>query len=483
MGYRKTILGMVVGLVVLFSTFVGFKSASAQTNFSDLSSKDWGYQEISYLVDKGILKGYSDGTFLPNQALTREQAATIVGRSLDLNGTKRKTSFPDVKASSYASGYIQSLYQKGYITGYSDGTFHPKQEMKRSEMAYLISRAYSLGKMGEFLPYTDVVQSNANYKPINILTTANITNGYRQGTFLPDKIISRREFSLMAARALNSSFRPVTSQSVVSTGFVTASTLNIRQGPSVNYHVINKLSQQDPVKITKKVGGWGFVTSGDKKGYVSLKYINQNSQSSLTNRIITIDPGHGGKDSGACYNVNGNCAVAEKNIVLDVGKIVAQDLKQYGAKVVLTRNDDTFVTLQGRVDMSEAAGAQTFVSLHANTFSDSTASGTQTHYHIYSSAVNEQTLKSEKLASFIENRLLQMANMSPHGSGVKTDGSPQGVGFHVLRENNVPSTLVELGFISNAGDRKKLTSTSWQNTAAKAITLGIQDYFNWLDKQ
>ncbi|HET7578166.1 MAG TPA: S-layer homology domain-containing protein, partial [Bacillales bacterium] len=212
MGFRKLALGMVASLVVLMVCFNG-QSKAAGKGFSDFNQKDWGYSEVHYLVGKGVLEGYPDGTFKPDKAIKRKEAATMIGRVFDLNGEKRKTEFPDVDRYDYASGYIQSGADNGYITGYPDHTFRPNQSMQRDEMAYLVSRAFSLKDVNKFLPYTDVIQNKDNYIPINKVTTAGINNGYEDGTFRPDKNISRREFSIMVARAMNSKFRPTQSQS------------------------------------------------------------------------------------------------------------------------------------------------------------------------------------------------------------------------------------------------------------------------------
>lgn len=494
MGLRKLVVCVIASFVAGL-LFLSPLQTWAQTNFSDLDKKDWGYEEIQYLVGEHVLTGYPDGSFKPKQPVKRKEAATMVGKAFDLNGKERKTVFPDVDARGYASGYIQSSAHKGYITGYPDGTFRPNHTMKRDEMAYLVSRAFSLEKMGTFLPYTDIIQEHAIFKPINKVTTAGITNGYKDGTFKPDAKISRREFALMIARAMNPKFIQTESQSIISEGVVTADILNVRQGPSKNYHVVGKLKRGTPVKIYEKIAGWGFVSAEKVKGFVSLTYIGKKPKEEpvkkpelpLSGHVITIDPGHGGSDVGAT-----DAGVYEKDINLAVSKMTAQKLEELGAKVVLTRKvDDQLVNgfslkgdfskvggLQARVDISKKADADAFVSIHTNSCCG--ADGTETYYHTYSTK-DQHTERSQKLAEFIQARMIQMTEMDDRG--VKRDSVIYDIGFHVLRENPAPSALVELGFITTKEDRQRLVSEKWQNTAAKAITLGIQDYFKWLEAQ
>src|SRR5690606_31976444 len=151
----KVTLFLIAAVLVISS--LGINTASAAGNpFKDVSSSD---EEILYLFNKGIVNGITNTTFVPKQAVTREEAAVMIGRAKNLNKTPRKTSFPDVAANRYSSGYIQSAYEKGYITGNSDGTFRPKDTMTRGEMAFLLSRAFGFTKIGHVY-FTDLKTNN-----------------------------------------------------------------------------------------------------------------------------------------------------------------------------------------------------------------------------------------------------------------------------------------------------------------------------------
>lgn len=114
--------------MILMFTLVPFAQAAS---FKDVSTGYTFYNEINYLVEKEIIQGYPDGAFRPNQGVTRAQAAIMIGRALGLDGTKKATQFSDVSAELSASGFIQAAADKGIIQGFTDGTFRPNTTVTR----------------------------------------------------------------------------------------------------------------------------------------------------------------------------------------------------------------------------------------------------------------------------------------------------------------------------------------------------------------
>ncbi|MGP4060958.1 N-acetylmuramoyl-L-alanine amidase [Halobacillus sp. H74] len=426
--------------------------------FHDVPSK---YEtEIRYLIDRGIVKGVPGGDFAPDQIVTREQAATMVGRALGLDGDRRNTVFYGVDSDSYASGYIQSAYEKGIITGYTDGTFRPKKQMTRGEMAYLISKAFSLSDQSP-VHYDDLQSSGSQYEAINKVTTAGISNGYSDGTYKPTHSITRTEFSLLVARGLNANFRVSQHNNPLEERVVTAGILNARSGPSTSHSIIGKLSRGTTIEVYSEQGDWLEFSYGNLEGYVHKDYTAPKTSGS---HIIAIDAGHGDGDGGA--NANG---VLEKEVNLNVAKRVQDYLENSGINVVMTRSDDTFVELEDRVTYAVNHNADTFVSIHSNSFSNPDVSGVETFYS--SSALSERAADSKQLATFIQNRLVKA--MDSNDRGVKD------VPYKVIDDTPLPSALVEMGFLTNDSDASKLGSSYWRDRAAKAIYQGIIDYYNW----
>lgn len=170
-------------------------------------------------------------------------------------------------------------------------------------------------------------------------------------------------------------------------------------------------------------------------------------------KIIVIDPGHGGKDPGATTKIG----VYEKDIALAVALKVGALLKD--DEVVYTRTEDVYVGLSERALIANQAQAGLFVSIHCNSVDDESAHGMEVYHHTHASEA------AKRAARAIYDKLLPASGL--RGRGVKSKD------LAVLRETKMPAVLVELGFISNPGDRAKLTDFTWQDDAALAIAEGI----------
>ena len=172
--------------------------------------------------------------------------------------------------------------------------------------------------------------------------------------------------------------------------------------------------------------------------------------------VVIIDPGHGGKDSGAI----GIGGVLEKDVILPIGKRITEVLERNGIQVIMTRDSDYFVTLPGRVTMAERANADVFVSIHANSAGANRpeVSGLET-YH-YDSGL--------RLAQIVHSKILQSLNVR--------DRKVRKARFYVLRKTSMPSILVETGFLTGRDDAAKLRTSAYQNQMADAIAQGILQY-------
>ena len=223
---RKVFISLLSILLVL-GAFTNVQAAS----FKDVPASSTFYKEINYLTSKKIISGYADGSFKPNEAVTRGQAATMISRALGLNGTQRTTKFKDVSKSNAASGHIQSAVDKGIIQGFSDGTFRPNQKVTRGQMAIFLVRAFNLTKTTT-VTFKDVSKSSAAYPYIGKLLAAKITSGYSDNTFRPDQAVTRGQFSAFMARALDPSFISSSSGSS-SKASMGVSFLNVGQGDAI----------------------------------------------------------------------------------------------------------------------------------------------------------------------------------------------------------------------------------------------------------
>lgn len=438
--------------------FLTNHSGNAAVSLSDIPEQY--APEINYLLNQEVISGYPDRTFKPNNNVTREEAATMIGIAKGFDGTKRPTSFPDVGAGSYASGYIQSAVEKGIITGHSDNTFRPKDPITRGQMAIILQRAFNLDEKSN-VNFSDVYASGTQYDAIDRITTAGLAAGFPDGTFQPDSPVTRAHYALFVARGLNPDFRvsyigkPI-KEAIVNVG--SGDVLNVRSGPSTNNSIIGSYKDGTQVNIYRYEGDWAYVSSGSITGYVNSYYLGAPS----SGKKIAIDAGHGGSDTGAIGN-----GLLEKEINLSIALKVESLLKQKGIQVVMTRNNDTFISLDGRVAKAVNANADSFVSIHTNSSTSPDPSGTETYY----STAATRSENSKQLATFIQNRLYPA--LGTKDRKVKT------ADFRVIYKTPLPATLVELGFISNSSDSSKLASGYYRNKAAEAIALGIEDYYNW----
>ncbi len=188
----------------------------------------------------------------------------------------------------------------------------------------------------------------------------------------------------------------------------------------------------------------------------------QETGTALEGRIIALDPGHGGTNPGAV----GVSGLRESDVALDVSYRVKNYLEEKGAQVVLTRTADYNVSLSRRVDIAHNAGADIFVSIHANYHPDPSISGTETFYYSWGSNADS----SRKLAGLIQQELVS-------DSGLRNIGVLHG-SFQVIRTPWIPSVLIELGFLSNYYDESLLRDKSHLDGQAHAISRSINDYFN-----
>jgi hypothetical protein len=191
-------------LVVFF--FSGFGANVKAATFSDLQSSHRFYEEMLFLEAEGIITGYPDGTFRPDGEVTRAAAAIMIGRALELNGQQRATVFSDVGADQKASGYIASAVNAGIIQGYPDGTYRPNETVTRGQMAIFLSRAFNLTEEAA-TPFKDISPSMASYLHIKRIVEEKLTQGYEDHTFRPNVKVTRAQFSAFLARALNDEFK------------------------------------------------------------------------------------------------------------------------------------------------------------------------------------------------------------------------------------------------------------------------------------
>lgn len=176
---------------------------------------------------------------------------------------------------------------------------------------------------------------------------------------------------------------------------------------------------------------------------------------------VVIDPGHSGKDSGAV----GATGTLEKTINLLVAHMVADYLRPF-IDVRLTREDDTFVSLQKRAEMANVLRAEAFLSIHCNSANNRAAKGIEIW------TTKGQTT-GDILADCVFHELKSKLPTFRYRTDYSDGDADKESNFAVLRLTRMPACLVELGFISNPAEEAILKTTSYQRKAAVAIGDGI----------
>ncbi len=225
--------------------------------------------------------------------------------------------------------------------------------------------------------------------------------------------------------------------------------------------------------------------------------------------VIVIDPGHGGVDAGTI----GVSSTYEKNVTIAVAKRLRRILmrsKRYNVR--LTRSSDIFVSLDDRVEISRKSRANLFISIHADAIADKEAAKKVrggTIYTLSESASDEQARQladkenaADKLAGVetkfgkkgyqVKNILIDLmrretANYSMDFSNLLIEQfkgriplhgkKHKSAAFHVLKQTQVPSVLIELGYMSNSQDEKALKSAKWQKKLARAMGRAVDRFF------
>ncbi|RBP91542.1 transglycosylase-like protein with SLT domain [Cytobacillus firmus] len=184
------------------STVYYISSAYLEKFYTDVKQDGWYVDGIRYLSQLSISNGYPDGTFKPNSNVSRAEAVKMIGVALSLDGTLKKTIFPDVKPEMYASGYIDATYKLDIVNGYPDGTFKPEKSITRGEMAFIMKKAFNYPDSYK-KAFSDVPSNKFYYSAVNALKEAAVLEGYEDGTFRPDQPITRAEFATLLANQLN----------------------------------------------------------------------------------------------------------------------------------------------------------------------------------------------------------------------------------------------------------------------------------------
>lgn len=502
-------------MVALFA----FSPASAlahSSSFPDVSESIPAHDAIEYLTGAGVISGFKDGTFAPGDTLKRGQATKVLVLWKGVPLVAGGSSFTDVDA--VYGAYVQTASDQGWITGYPDGSFKPYATLTRQQMAIIMVRAMgwdaearklSASQVDTILSaFSDQLQIAAVARPYVALAVSRGLFGGSDGCFSPRDGITRAQFCLVVLRAelstlavikqvrfandypdktrvvIDLSRAPGEVMAAISadgaltidyTGGAIAGTLSQPIGSAEIASVGARQLKYAPrtVRITLGLARYGSfrvmsLPPSEDKGYRIVVDAFRRVDGPLGDGppLICVDPGHGGEDSGAI----GVAGTQEKDLNLAIGLFLAQNLRDAGLSVMMTREDDTYPTLQGRADLANAAPASLFVSVHNNAAGDPNANGTETFYW---GAADKYSPEGKLLAEAIQRNLLEAIDSVDRGARTHWRN------LVVLAETDMPAALAEVGFVTNAAEETKLLTAVYQRAAAQGIAKGVLEYLKW----
>ncbi len=263
------------------------------------------------------------------------------------------------------------------------------------------------------------------------------------------------------------------------------------------FNIINSLSKD----LSVTMGSQSISFSTKKTTLNPSKKIDLRTEKQKWEfKTIVIDAGHGGKDPGAV----GYRGTKEKDIALDVAKRLEKKLsKNLNVKIVMTRDEDIFLRLSERTRIANENNGSLFISIHTNAAEDRRASGFETfligpnkneaavRVAARENAVlelegisgqkltNEDLIKATIAQSAFASKSEQFASMVQGEIKKRVQSKDRGVkqaGFYVLMGASMPNVLVELGFISNPSEEKKLRSPQYRDQLATAIYRAVEQY-------
>lgn len=276
--------------------------------------------------------------------------------------------------------------------------------------------------------------------------------------------------------------KPSPSESTRRIGIVTlqSGNLNVRSGPSINHQIIGKLPNGSVVSVLEEYDEWALVShpnGANGEAYVSKPYLRLfNAGERDSDKVIVLDPGHGGRDPGAVLKDG----TREIDIVWEYATRAKTALEEVGYVVHLTRDKDRSCMeykrnhddLACRIELAEKVGGDIFISLHADANPVKSFRGTVTFYNArsdYDGKQNPFPEESKRLAELVQSHVQPAMGSKDRGIENKN--------YYVNRMNTMPSVLVELAVLTNSNDLKLLKNSKRQDAVAEALVNAVDLFF------
>ena len=187
-------------LLLTATLLIASQSTAQAASFTDVPTAHWAHKAIDTISTRGLINGYLDGTYRPNEPVTRAQAAKVVALAINAKATAAfKPSFQDVSPAHGAYDHIRALTERGIFT---DGDkFHPNEPLTRAQMAKILTLGYAIiVDDNDLITFQDVIKLNQNYGYITTLAELGITTTPLGGMYKPNDIVTRAHMAAFIDR-------------------------------------------------------------------------------------------------------------------------------------------------------------------------------------------------------------------------------------------------------------------------------------------
>ncbi|MCG7378653.1 S-layer homology domain-containing protein [Paenibacillus sp. ACRSA] len=194
-----TLLSTILGSMLLWAG-----NAGAESRFTDLQYSKWAEDGIQYMAERGTVAGYGNGIFQPEKSVTRAQAVTFMVRELYVEELQRPVqggTYSDVPTTHPFYREITIAAKNGLASGFPDGSFRPNAPISRAETAAFLTRAYPLEEGKQSANWTDT-GSHWAAAPILMLSSNGLVGGYADGTYRPNRSVTRAEYAVFMSRVI-----------------------------------------------------------------------------------------------------------------------------------------------------------------------------------------------------------------------------------------------------------------------------------------
>jgi hypothetical protein len=192
--------------LVLIFTILTFNNLQAKFQYADLNQiSSWAKDSIDLMRENEIMTGFSDGTFRPKEDINRAQAVVLLQRIKKINAedTIGQNIFPDVPNNSWYTKAVIKATQEGWIKGYPDGNFYPDKPVNRAELAMIILRAFELeSKNLDNLKFKDVTADKWYAEPISVMLNLDLVRYANAPNYFPRKNVTRQDVAWIFAKIL-----------------------------------------------------------------------------------------------------------------------------------------------------------------------------------------------------------------------------------------------------------------------------------------